>query len=397
MAGLKEKIKELETQREQLLIEVCEIAQQETTDENSKLKEQKKEKARELENVVNEMKEALLTFTVNEKELEKKKEEPEKEFEEQGSGNEEETNEEMKEDEEEEKWDTIPQFPSFTNQRQFSSRPTPSIGYQGSSFPSTFQTPIMLGRENRVGREQKKEEEKDKEKVVSKKKTNIKLKPDTLPDLPVEKNVKSMLEWKSQFLQLLRMFEVSESESKLFLAQKLPGAIMNFVQNSECKNGSLLEQIEKVFEAFLTIRWRDDLDVWERRIRKKEDESFAVFLSRLEAFWIEIGKDICGRDNDYCTSRLKDKLSSDVVGFLKTNPEAFTDYQRTRQLVLSLDNDYVWERNKDIRSVIQKNKREKKHKKKKEGGGNKGGNSGGFRGGARVEALLGTHHIALKG
>ena len=55
MAGLKEKIRDLETRREQLLIEVCEIAQQETTDENSKLKEQKKEKAKELESLVNDM------------------------------------------------------------------------------------------------------------------------------------------------------------------------------------------------------------------------------------------------------------------------------------------------------------------------------------------------------
>ena len=385
MAGLKEKIKELETQREQLLIEVCDIAQLETTDENSKLKEQKKEKAKELESLVNDMKRALLTFTVNEEDLEEKEEEPEEEK--QGSGNEEETNEETKE-EEEENWESLPQFPSFNNQRQFSSRPTPSVGYQGSRFPSTFQTPLMSGRVNRVKREQKKEEEKEenkevKEKVVSKKKTNIKLKPETLPDLPVEKNVMTMLEWKAQFLQLLEMFEVGESESKLFLAQKVPGATMNFIRNSACKDGSLLEQIEKVFEEFLTIRWRDDLDVWEWRIRKKNEEPFAVFVSRLESFWIEIGKDFYGRDNDYCTSRLKDKLSSDVVRFLKTNPDAFSDYQVTRQMVLSLDNDFVWERDKDLKSVLQKNKKERKRKKKKEGGGNKGGYSGNGRGGSR--------------
>ena len=252
MAGLKEKIKELETQREQLLIEVCEIAQQETTDENSKLKEQKKEKAKELESLVNDMKRALLTFTMNEEELKEKEEEPEEEK--QGSGNEEETKEETREDEEEEKWESLPQFPSFNNQR-FSSRLTPSVGYQGSRFPSTFQTPLMTSRVNRVKREQKKEEENEenkevKEKVVSKKKTNIKLKPETLPDLPVEKNVMTMLEWKAQFLQLLEMFEVGKSESKLFLAQKVPGATMNFIQNSTCKDGLLLEQIEKVFEEF---------------------------------------------------------------------------------------------------------------------------------------------------
>ena len=196
MAGLKEKIKELETQREQLLIEVCEIAQLETTDENSKLKEQKKEKAKELESLVNDMKRALLTFTVNEEDLEEKEEEPEEEK--QGSGNEVETKEETREDEEE-NWESLPQFPSFNNQRQFSLRPTPSVGYQGSRFPSTFQTPLMSSRVNRVKREQKKEEEKEenkevKEKVVLKKKTNIKLKPETLPDLPVEKNVMTMLE-----------------------------------------------------------------------------------------------------------------------------------------------------------------------------------------------------------
>ena len=95
------------------LIKVCELAQQETTNENSKLKEQKKEKAKELESLVNDMKKALLTFTVNEKELEEKEEEPEKEFEKQGSGNKEETIE----DDEEEKWESLPQFPSFNNQK----------------------------------------------------------------------------------------------------------------------------------------------------------------------------------------------------------------------------------------------------------------------------------------
>ena len=72
---------------------------EETTNKNSKLKEQKKEKAKELESLVNDMKKALLNFTVNEKELKEKEEEPEKEFEEQGSGN----KEEMKKGEEEEK------------------------------------------------------------------------------------------------------------------------------------------------------------------------------------------------------------------------------------------------------------------------------------------------------
>ena len=125
-----------------------------------------------------------------------------------------------------------------------------------------------------------------------------------------------------------------------------------------------------MFEEFLTIGWRDNLDVWERRICKKNEESFAVFVLRLESFWIEIGKDFYGRDNNYCTSRLKDKLSSNVVGFLKTSPDAFTDYQMTRQMVLLLDNDFVWERDKALKSVLQKSKKErKKQKKKNEGGG----------------------------
>ena len=169
-------------------------------------------------------------------------------------------------------------------------------------------------------------------------------------------DAKPVLEWKYKMMQVLKTYRVPPDLMRIYIWDNVGPATQKQLSLKNYLEKGVERVLEEVQRYVLGDEMIEKLKRYEGGIKKEKDESFSVFVEKLEQAWREIGIVDFEIARDYCNRKIAEKLPEEVYFYLISDGKIFNtmaySYGLTKEIVCNLDEDGAfkgWKR--FIRSV----------------------------------------------